>query len=66
MVWCGDWHPWYVKNALMFYVQESPVEVEQLRRDKEELLNQVVLLQQHQESAAAESTKLCKKVSRLK
>ena len=47
------------------WVQESPVEVDQLRRDKDELLNQLVSMQQQQESAAAESSKLSKKVSHL-
>lgn len=49
----------------VLWVQESPVEVDQLRRDKEELLNQLVSLQQQQESAAAENSNLCKKVTHL-
>lgn len=44
-------------------VQESAVEVDQLRRDKDELLNRVVSLQQQQEAAIAEKQRLCKKVS---
>lgn len=39
------------------------MEVDQLRRDKEELLNRVVSLQQQQEAAIADKQKLCKKVS---
>ena len=41
------------------------MEVEQLRRDKDELLNQVVSLQQQLEVASNENEKLGKKVSRL-
>ena len=43
-------------------VQGSPVEVDQLRRDKEELLNQLVSVQQQQESVTMENSKLSKKV----
>jgi chaperonin cofactor prefoldin len=39
------------------------VVVDQLRRDKEELLNRVVSLQQQQEAAMADKQRLCKKVS---
>ena len=39
------------------------MEVDQLRRDKEELLNRVVSLQQQQEAAITDKQKLCKKVS---
>ena len=38
------------------------MEVDQLRQDKEELLNQVVALQQEQEASAVEKEKLSKKV----
>lgn len=58
----GNWHTLICEECAL-WVQESPVEVDQLRRDKEELLNQLVSLQQQQEAAAAESSKLCKKVS---
>lgn len=46
----------------MLCVQGSPVEVDQLRQDKEELLNQVVTLQQEQEASSAEKERLSKKV----
>ena len=48
---------------MCLHAQESEVEVGQLRRDKDELLNQVVSLQQQREAAIAENRKLCKKVS---
>lgn len=51
-------------GALCVCVQESAVVVDQLRRDKEELLNRVVSLQQQQEAAMADNQRLCKKVSR--
>ena len=61
---------WCVKNVLMLggvvCVQESAAEVDQLRRDKEELLNRVVSLQQQQEAASSDNNRLCKKVSVLK
>ena len=44
-------------------MQESAVEVSQLRRDKEELLNRVVSLQQQEEAANADKQRLSKKVS---
>ena len=52
-------------GALSFCVcvQESAVVVDQLRRDKEELLNRVVSLQQQQEAGMTNNQRLCKKVS---
>lgn len=51
-----------ILDVVHLHTQGSPVEVDQLRQDKEELLNQVVALQQEQEASALEKEKLSKKV----